>query len=96
MLHVQCLKQKGPGHLGNAFHIALIIALELLEILSRDPVANFCSKEKKSRTEWNSEKVQDFKTIFFSFYSRCKTVSVIDLYGKTDVIRTHFLHRYYS
>lgn len=74
MLHIQGLKQKGPRHLRNAFHIKLIIPLEILEILSCDPVTNYCSKEKKSRTEWNSEKVQDVKLIFFPFYSMCKLV----------------------
>lgn len=49
MLHVQCLKQKGPGHLRNVFHAEHVTALEVLEILSYDPVTNYCSEEKKSR-----------------------------------------------
>lgn len=88
MLHVQCLKQKGPQHLRNAFPIEHIVALELLEILSCDPVTNYCSKEKKSRTERKDEKVQDVRLIFFPLFIPCVSQSLLQTCMRKQILYT--------
>lgn len=58
-------EMRRPRASHQCFPHRAIIALEVLEIPSCDPVTNYWSKEKESRTERNREKVQDVQSVLF-------------------------------
>lgn len=64
-----------------------IIALEVLEISPCDPVTNYWSKEKESRTERNREKVQD-GWLLLSLLIPCVRQSLLQTWMRKQMLYT--------